>query len=204
MDNLWKKDANFEYIDFIATMRENKNISDSFDEWDRLLNGNVNWLNKSEKFAKNNETSAECREAGHRKFFVGNWSGAMISYNQSLCFAVPGSVTESLAYAHRAECFFKMEQWKKAYIDVNLALKWKHSTRITQRLKSLQAKCLRFLRLGFDADDPTPTLSFDADTKYPCMANVLEICENEKFGRHIVAKCDIDAGKGKINAVILK
>lgn len=37
-------------------------------------------------------------------------------------------------------------------------------------------------------------LSFEADEKFPCMANVLAIKENEKFGKHIVAECDIDVG----------
>lgn len=37
-------------------------------------------------------------------------------------------------------------------------------------------------------------LSFNADEKFRCMANVLTIKHNEEFGKHIVAKCDIDVG----------
>lgn len=38
-------------------------------------------------------------------------------------------------------------------------------------------------------------LSFAAHHEYADIANVLQINENEKFGRHIVANCNIDVGK---------
>lgn len=193
MEYLWQKDASSNYIDLFATMKER--YSDAFNEWDLLLNGNLKWLNKHKRFAKNNQTSTECLIDGNRKFLVGNWSGAMMSYNQSLCFAVPDSVHESLAYANRSECFFKMKMYIKAYFDIKLALKWKHSPRVARRLNRHLLKYQKILHTGLDIDGLMPTLSFEPHPNHPCMANVLEICENNEFGRHIVAKCDIDAGK---------
>lgn len=38
-------------------------------------------------------------------------------------------------------------------------------------------------------------LSFDADKSFPHMANVLSFEENNKFGKHVVAECDIDVGE---------
>lgn len=39
-------------------------------------------------------------------------------------------------------------------------------------------------------------MGFPADNDFhPGMSNVLEMKYNKKFGRHFVAKCDIDAGK---------
>lgn len=192
MENLWKKNANSEYVDFFTTVKASH--GDVFNDWDQLLNINLKWLHKRERFAKSNEMSTEYLMEGHRKFQVENWSSAMLSYNKSLCYAVPGSVYESLAYANRAECYLKMEMYKKALIDVKLALKFEHSTRALQRLKRLHIQCLKLLQLGFGIEAPKPKLSFDPDTNFPCLADVLEIQENDKFGRHIVAKCDIDAG----------
>lgn len=38
-------------------------------------------------------------------------------------------------------------------------------------------------------------LSFESDKAFPCVANVLKLNENHKFGKHIIANCDIDVGK---------
>lgn len=39
-------------------------------------------------------------------------------------------------------------------------------------------------------------MDFDADDDFhPGMANVLQMKYNEQFGRHFIAKCDIDVGK---------
>lgn len=40
-----------------------------------------------------------------------------------------------------------------------------------------------------------PQLSFEADVKFPPMAHVLEITESNEFGRHIIAKENIDVGQ---------
>lgn len=42
---------------------------------------------------------------------------------------------------------------------------------------------------------PEVQLNFGAHEQFSCLANVLEIRENAKFGRHIVAKMDIDVGQ---------
>ena len=194
MEFLWTKDKrSSEYIDYFAAVKVSHSVV--FNEWDQMLSGNIKWLHTYEQLVKNNETSTEYLIEGHRKFLVENWSGAMLSYNKSLCFAEPCSVNETVAYVNRAECFFKMGLYTKSYIDIILAIKRKHSARVTMRLKRLRAKCLKYLSLGLDIECPTPKLSFRPNENFPCLANVLEIRENDEFGRHIVAKCDIDAGK---------
>lgn len=42
---------------------------------------------------------------------------------------------------------------------------------------------------------PYMNMSFERDTAFPSIANVLMSKENELFGVHMVAKCDIDVGK---------
>lgn len=116
MDYLWKKQlSNGEYINFFEAIH-NKYDND-FDRWDKLLSGNLKWLNTYEMMTKSNEKSLDKLRVGHRKFLIRNFKGAIVSYNQSLCYANVGSVNESLAYLNRAECFFEMAMYRQALIQ---------------------------------------------------------------------------------------
>lgn len=191
MEYLWKKDRNGEYIDLFVSVQK----TELFLEWNELLRGNIRWLNECNRFAKSNEKSLQYLGDGHRKCMNGNLTGALVNYNQSLCFAEAESVYEGLAYAHRAKCFVQMKRYRKALTDIRLASKWSHSKRVTLQLKMLKKKCEESLKLGLQIEQPMPKMDFKPDANFMCMANVLEIRNNAEFGRHIVAKTDIDAGK---------
>lgn len=193
MEYMWKKESTNTYINFLDIVR-NKN-KDSFEQWDELLMANLKWLNKYETLQKNNQHSINYLKEGHRKLSVGNINGAIESYNQSLCFAEPESIHESLAYSCRSECFFNKHMYIKAIVDIDLALKWTHSSRIINRLKNRRADCMKLLIQEKSLDECSALLSFGQHEDYSCMANVLEIRENDEFGRHIVAKRNIRAGE---------
>lgn len=53
--------------------------------------------------------------------------------------------------------------------------------------------CMKLWRTSVKIN--APQLDFQADEKFPGMANVLQMVADEKFGRHFIAKCDIDVGK---------
>lgn len=59
------------------------------------------------------------------------------------------------------------------------------------KIDKRRKECLKLM----DKYEKEHKLSYDPDGKFPGMANVLEIRCDEKFGRHIVAKADIPAGK---------
>ncbi|XP_031623772.1 uncharacterized protein LOC116341058 [Contarinia nasturtii] len=191
MEYLWKKEANGDYIDFFAKVRD----ASMFGIWDNLLTENIQWLSDCEQFRKNNQTSLDYFDIGYRKYVVGNFSGALMSYNQSLCFAIPGSVNESLAYGNRSKCFIKMKLYREALTDIRLASRFQHSKRVSRRLNSQRIECEKQLMLGLQIVNGTPKLDYPSDCNFSGMANVLEIRNNNEFGRHIVAKCNIDAGK---------
>lgn len=204
MEYLWKKHPlTGEYVNFFETIR-NKYDND-FAGWDKVLSGNLKWLNTYKMMAKCNRKSLNKLQEGQRKFMVSNFNGAIVSYNQSLCYAEADSLNESLTYLNRAECFYKMKMYDKALIDIDLAGNLKeHSKRNRNRLAWCKAECERYVKLGFQREMETtvPQLSFEPHKNFASMANVLEIRENDEFGRHIVAKCDIDAGKTIIVAEI--
>lgn len=196
MENLWQKESHEpnEYIDLFAKLSDN--YGHLFNDWDYDLSKCLEWLNWEERFVKNNNVSMELLCQGDRKFLSGNINGAIVSYNQSLCFAMAGSVHESLTYANRAECYSKLGEFANALIDIELASKWNQSNRIALRLEKQRANCYRYMRMGYQPTKPTmPKLSYKFDKRFPCMANVLEIRQNNEFGRHIVAKCNINVGK---------
>lgn len=198
MDYLWKKECNgvTNYINLFGIL--GPKFAESFADWNRFLYDSEKSFNAQPRFVKCTKTSIELLEQGHHKFKVENWSGALESYNQSLCFAEAGSDNECLAYAGRSACFFSMELYGKAMSDIEMALQTKQLKRnspIMQRLEYRRDECFKRIQFGLQPDISIPKLSYPADAEFPCMANVLEIQENEKYGRHIVAKRDISVGK---------
>lgn len=51
--------------------------------------------------------------------------------------------------------------------------------------------CLKLMKVSENKNQ----LSYEVDDNFQGMTNVLELRSDKKFGRHIVAKCDIPAGK---------
>lgn len=101
----------------------------------------------------------------------------------------------SLVYKNRAACFMQMEMYTKAMMDIRCALKFQHTARALLQLQIQRKECEKKLTIeSIDAYVP-PKLSYPVDRDFPCMANVLEIRDSKKFGRHIVAKQDIEVGK---------
>lgn len=146
---------------------------------------------------KDDMKSIELRMEGNRQFIAKKWNVAMELYNQSLRLASDGSEHVSLVYANRSACFLQMKEYGQCLADIELAKKANYPDRLMHKLVEREASCLKLMN-----DEPPklveelkPMLSFDADEKFPCLANVLEIRNNDEFGNHIVAMCDIDVGQ---------
>lgn len=139
---------------------------------------------------KNDTESAYYRKMGYKKFQEEEWLDAMSLFNQSLCYAEIGSVNVSLAYANRSACFFHLKMYDKCLVDIDLA-KQANPTNLMPELDELREDCLKLMRNCENSDK----LSYEADKRFPGMAKVLEIRCDKKFGRHIIAKTDLPAGK---------
>lgn len=144
--------------------------------------------------AKNNTVANLHRSKGNLLFEEQRWTKALEKYNKSLRFAEPGSESMALAYANRASCRLHQHRYEDCLLDIELALKSSYPQHLLPYLMQLKCDCT-----AKGADEP-PTklkleLSYPANASIPCMADVLEIRQNEKFERYIVAKCDIPAGK---------
>lgn len=188
MEQLWEKEDNqsrFMFVDLFASVLEDTPQTSNQPKESIKL----------DLSQKNNQRSTELRNAGNKYFLSGNAFDAIHYYNQSLCFAENGSENIPLAYVNRSACFFRLKMHDKAFRDIELAKKANLPDRMLVKVERLQKDCQKVMDSIEKRINYLPKLSYETDKNYSCMANVLEIVQNDVFGRHIVAKCDIPAGK---------
>lgn len=149
------------------------------------------------KNSKNDQKAEMYRKDGNRKFVEKKWLKAMDLYNSSLCAAKVTSSSEmiSLAYANRSAVFFELKKYDKCLIDIDLATTAGYPKRLMDKLEKRQAACLLQSENRAKIPQLEPKLSFEPSENYPELANILKIEYNEKYGRHIVATCDIFVGQ---------
>ncbi|XP_037033180.1 SET and MYND domain-containing protein DDB_G0273589-like [Bradysia coprophila] len=183
MDSLWQKESKDPelYVNIFERVS-----NESFASYWKPTSEAVPNLNR-----KNNEISTQCRRDGNTKFKNADWMEALNAYNQSLCFAEIGSENVSLAYANRSACFLHLEMYDKCLTDIEMAKQANYPTKLVHKLDERHEECHRLMT----ANKRRHELSYEADDRLPGMANVLEIRCDKRFGRHVVAKCDIPAGK---------
>lgn len=182
---LWKKefdDKNACYINILPADNQARLLAKVFE-------------NRSCK-EKSDGKSTELRTIGNIKFKANLCAEAMELYNQSLRFAPKDSENISLAYANRSACFLKLQMHEQCLFDIELAKKANYPQQSMPKLVERKKMCLKMLKFQSQTKvDAKPTLSVDADENFSCLANVLEIQNNEEFGKHIVAKSDIEVGQ---------
>ncbi|XP_055296001.1 N-lysine methyltransferase SMYD2-B-like [Sitodiplosis mosellana] len=202
MDKLWKKEgASCVFVNLCLFAGNSEKAEDG---WENLS------LYES---CKDNQHSTELRMKGNVKFRLGLWTDAMDFSNQSLCFAEVNSENVTLAYANRSECFFRMEKYHEALIDIELAESSNISSRLMSKLDQIQQKSMASnenakkcgkneksqgtekCEIDKTNECPKVKMNFEQNRNYPCMANVLDIESNQNFGRHLIAKCDIPVGQ---------
>lgn len=144
---------------------------------------------------KDNEKSSFFRKLGNVSFESNDFLDAIDIYGASLTLAENGTEALSLAFANRSASFFYLQKYDKCLIDIELAKKAGYPRKLMKKIVSREADCLKLIEQNAQIESPTPTLDYEPDEKFPCMADVLEINFDEKFGRMITAKCDIPAGK---------
>lgn len=193
MDTLWKKESNNSglYVDIFKTIPISTRL-----ECEKITTA----LKSKQEFhllAKNNADSSKFRDLGNGEFEKKNWLEAMTFYNKSLCFAEIDTENVSLAYANRSSCFLQLNMFAKCLIDIELAIQAKYAENLMPKLLQSRKKCLELIQNGTpdESEFTVPSLSYEASSAFPEMANVLEIKKNKVFGRLIVATSDIPAGQ---------
>lgn len=144
---------------------------------------------------KDNAISTQHRLNGNQMFSKSDWIYAMESYNACLRFAEIDSENVCFAYANRASCFLNMKMFDKCLVDIELAKRANYPKDLLWKLEKRKIDCMEKMKHEQQEQSLDRTLSYRADVHFPCMANVLKIQRNDEFGRHVIAKCDLPAGK---------
>lgn len=124
---------------------------------------------------------------------------AIEAYTKALRFAEIGTENVSMAFLSRAHCFNQLKLFDQALVDVKLAIESHCPPNVLSQLKNLQDIYMQ-QKMSVEStnqsfEEPMRQLDFEANKHFPCLANVLTIQNSNHFGRHIVAKCDIDVGQ---------
>lgn len=85
--------------------------------------------------------------------------------------------------------------YQKCLSDIELAKDGDYPEKLKCKLEQRESDCVKRLKTTVNKKTFEPILSFRFDKRIPGMANAIKIDRNEKFGRHIVAQCDIEADK---------
>lgn len=193
-DQLWKKEPNSDDGIFVDLFPQKYKPRFEAEYSQIPLFAKHRFLDMEFEPVKSNRVSSKLRDLGNMSFKVMEWREAMEYYSQSLRFATEGSENVGKAYWNRSACFLRLQKYDKCLNDIELARQANYPDK--RKLEERETKCVEQMK---DAPEMEPILepklSFDPDENFPCMVNILEIQCNEQFGRHIVAKCDIDVGQ---------
>lgn len=180
---LWGKEPNGSYthiFDILETMNQS---------------GISRYLNDVQQCPKNNSLSLDYRLNGNAEVQKKMWRNAMSLYNKSLRYAEIGSQHVALAYANRSLCFLKLQMYHKCLIDIESAINAKYPEHLMSKLEERRTFCLNQMEKVKPLEKAEFKMDYEEDKHFPGMANVVKMTSNKKFGRHLVAKCDIDVGK---------
>lgn len=187
---LWKKESNKKnalYVDMFVLSGQKQLIERNFE----VLSDNKRPIRR-----KSDEVSLQKRKAGNILFFEQDWAAAMEMYNVSLCFAERRSKMIALAYANRSACFLKMKMFNECLIDIDLAKQAGYPESLMTKLEARKDECLKSIDENMQKlDEFGLKLSFDAEEKFPCMANVLKIEKDHNDEYSVVATKNIGVGR---------
>jgi tetratricopeptide (TPR) repeat protein len=145
---------------------------------------------------KDNKEAEKYRNEGNGLYNQAKLYEALISYNKSLCHAVPQSRHLSLAYANRSAVYLVLKEYDKCLENIQLARD--HGYQPEEKLKQREENCLEAMNNHRVDSENDPSqffkLSYPPNKKIPFIANCLELKENEQFGRHIITNKDLLPG----------
>lgn len=195
MENSWQKVKNHNETLYVNLFKSNDfQFSHEVRKWNEYLLKLKN--THSEMSYKNNDESVELIQKGKQFFQQKQFYHAMELFTKALCFAEIDTEHVSLAFAKRAACFFHMKMYNRALTDVELALNTNCiSSELTQKLDKLEDDCRQMLKINPIHQLSETKSNFMADSKFSCIVNTLTISSNHQFGRHLIAKCDINVGE---------
>uniref|UniRef100_A0A182JXZ3 MYND-type domain-containing protein n=1 Tax=Anopheles christyi TaxID=43041 RepID=A0A182JXZ3_9DIPT len=155
---------------------------------------------------KDDDKAAKFRAKGNELFHPKNYIEATFYYNESIAHSNKGSEARAIAYANRAAVCILLGRYDDCLENIRLARESNYPASMMMKLnvremtaKSMQTSAQAARRLHNDlqeeeAHEHQIKLSFPAHPKVPQIVKDLKLCQNQPYGRHVVAGRALKAG----------
>lgn len=139
---------------------------------------------------KNSVDSVHARTSGNNLYAKKDFEGAIVKYNCSICLA-DDSETLSLAYANRAQCFFKMNRLDLSLADIKLARESGYPVNKLSKLDTREQECVHKMNAR-KLSEPVSTDQVQNDFH---SVDAVRFERDNVYGRMVTAKRNIDIGE---------
>lgn len=142
-----------------------------------------------------------CREGDNS--LASNCYTAMKCYNKSICHAPTDSNSLANGYSKRSALYFEWKEWKKSLENIEMSRKCiKFPDTLKIELDKREKICIKMIKekksypnnTKHETKQSYEKLSYPKHEKVPFVANCVELAENKEYGRHIIAKRDLNVG----------
>lgn len=156
------------------------------------------------KVMKSSYASTHYRNLGNQCYQKEFFHEALQFYNMALCFAPPLTEDFALAMSNRTAVLIALKQYRACMIDVNLVLTIPYPDKIREKLVRRKKLCKEEYNRNpelaeEDVQEPDylKVLKLDGprNDTYTSASAKLEVKYNSDFGRHVIAKEDIEVGE---------
>lgn len=151
---------------------------------------------------KDSEKARKIQIRGNAHLRNFEYESAIEAYNASICHALPDTPELRSGYYDRAVVFTKIRLYDDALESVEMALEVKQSEEERAQLEKYKENVL-VLKARLNAYKPLvrntnsnlePKLSHPSHENVPYASEMIEIQENDQFGRYLTAKQDLKPG----------
>ncbi|KYB28398.1 SET and MYND domain-containing protein 4-like Protein [Tribolium castaneum] len=144
---------------------------------------------------KDDLLAGTARETGNGHFGRGEFRKALDCYTRSIQTANTKEVM-ALGFGNRSAALLKLGFYAECLTDINRALKNEYPDKLKFKLLARQNFCKGQTIVENNAYDPVPTFpAFEKNASIQCARNCIEIMQNERYGRHVVATRNIEMGE---------
>uniref|UniRef100_A0A8D8NWV6 SET and MYND domain-containing protein 4 n=2 Tax=Culex pipiens TaxID=7175 RepID=A0A8D8NWV6_CULPI len=180
-------------LDFVLGGPRSDDDYDAFDAFfsDHLL------AERAPSLAKGNKAADRIRVEGNRFYVRGDYHAAMGKYNESICYAAPGSEQMAIACANRSAFNYEHNEFEQALVNIRLAKKHNYPERLMPKLLNRELSCKQKLAAGESKGlIPCPLMYINVETnpKIPFLAKGIHMEVLPDFDRSMVADRDFRTG----------
>uniref|UniRef100_A0A182S986 MYND-type domain-containing protein n=1 Tax=Anopheles maculatus TaxID=74869 RepID=A0A182S986_9DIPT len=190
-EEIWQKEG----------MDDGVSVSDKLDVFikDSPFHDRLNLRVDGKDNAKARSLRAKGNEMFHPK--VKRYIEALKCYNESIAFSQKGSEERAIAYANRSMVCYELHRYEECLENIRLARDSNYPERLANKLIKREEDARKALSVAKNqrkddtaANVMVPKLSYRARETLPQVAECLELCESEKFGRYVVTNRKLNAG----------